>query len=194
MSRGGVFLISLTPKGDGSIPDEEKRIMAAIGAWLRVNGEGIYGTRPWKLTGEGTPAAELVVERMKRGKRKTSWDYNRLRRDGSEVRFTRKGNTLYAFVIGWPESGEVTVKALARGGVTKDGEGIKDVSMLGSAAAVRWQQTAEGLTIRFPQRKPCKVAYGFRITVGGSLDDSPRRTIDDGVRRLGDFPVYDTKR
>ena len=194
VSRGGIFLLSLTPKGDGSIPDEEKRIMAKIGAWLRVNGEGIYGTRPWKVPGEGTPVSSLRQIRRRRKGEQAIWNYRLLVENGKDVRFTRKDNTLYAFVLGVPPGRIITVKALAKGNVAKGGKGIKAVAMLGSEAKIEWSQTAHGLTLNFPDALPCEVAYGFRIIVDGTLDDSPRQTLDDGIRRVGDFPVYDAER
>jgi len=194
VSRGGIFLLSLTPKGDGSIPDEEKRIMAKIGAWLRVNGEGIYGTRPWKVPGEGTPVAKIRQVRKKGKGEHATWNYKLLVENGRDVRFTRKDNTLYAFVLGVPPGRTITVAALARGNVAKGGGGVKAVTMLGSEAKIEWDQTAQGMTLHFPDALPCEVAYGFRITVNGTLDDSPRQALHDGVRRVGDFPVYDTDR
>jgi len=195
VSRGGIFLISLTPKGDGSIPDEEKFIMGKIGDWLKVNGEGIYGTRPWKVSGEGTPVSEIynvIKEGPKAGK--AHWDYNLIVESGRDVRFTRKDNTLYAFVIGTPEGRRITINTLAKGNVEKNGKGIKNVTMLGSNEKIRWEQTAEGLTLHFPSQLPCEVACGFKIEVNGTLDDSPRPKIDDGFERVGDFPIYNSER
>ncbi|MGD8240936.1 MAG: alpha-L-fucosidase, partial [Armatimonadota bacterium] len=183
VSRGGIFLVSLTPKGDGSIPDEEKLIMGNIGEWLRVNGEGIYGTRPWKVVGEGTPVSEI---RQVGEDGKARWEYRRIQESGRDVRFTRKGNVLYAFVIGEPERGRITIKSLARGNVEKSGKGIKSIAMLGSDEKLEWEQTAEALALHFPTRLPCEVAYGFRIEVDGELDDSPRPRPDDGIERVED--------
>lgn len=190
VSRGGVFLISLTPKGDGSIPDEEKFIMGKIGDWLRVNGEGIYSTRPWKVSAEGTPVSEIRQVRKKGKSDRAIWKFEMLIENGRDVRFTRKDNNLYAFVLGVPEGGSITVKTLARGNVEKNGKGIKRISMLGSKENIKWEQTAQGLTLHFPSVLPCEVAYGFKIEVDGKLDDSPRPKIDDGIERFGDFPMY----
>jgi len=191
VSRGGVFLISLTPKGDGSIPDEEKLIMGKIGEWLRVNGEGIYGTRPWKVCGEGTPASD--IRRVGEGG-KARWEYRLIQESGKDVRFTRKGNALYAFVIGKPEGGSLSIRSLARGSVEKSGRGIKSIAMLGSDETIQWEQSAEALTLHFPAELPCEVAYGFRIQVNGGLDDSSRLPPADGIERVGDFPVYSSER
>ena len=200
VSRGGILLLSLTPKGDGSIPAEEIRIMQGIGAWLKVVGEGIYKTRPWKIVGEGIDVDQIrsVTEDPKRpGQQKASWQFQKLEASqGEAVRFTRSKDygSLYAFVIGIPQNGRVTVKALRRGNVEKNGRGIRSVSLLGSNATIDWEQTTQGLTITFPSQLPCKVAYGFKIKVKGQLDDAAREQFDDGIRRKGDWPIYNSKR
>ncbi len=200
VSRGGILLLSLTPKGDGSIPAEEVRIMRGIGDWLKVVGEGIYKTRPWKIVGEGVDVDQIrtVIDDPKRaGQRKASWEYQRLEASqGQAIRFTRSKDysTLYAFVIGKPASGRVTVKSLRKGNVEKHGKGIRSVSLLGSKASIDWKQTAAGLTIRFPKTLPCEVAYGFKIKVNGRLDNAPREAFEDGIRRKGEWPIYNSKR
>jgi alpha-L-fucosidase len=196
VSRGGILLLSLTPKGDGSIPPEEIRIMREIGDWLKVVGEGIYGTRPWKTVGEGIGVEKLrnVVPDTKRpGEFKASWKFQALEAcKGEAVRFTHSKDfsRLYAFVIGVPDSGRITINTLRKGNVEKTGKGIRSVELLGSTQNIEWNQTNAGLTITFPENLPCKVAYGFRIKVNGRLDDAPREQFDDGIKRKGDWPVY----
>jgi len=200
VSRGGILLLSLTPKGDGSIPAEEVRILREIGDWLKVVGEGIYATRPWKTPAEGIGVEQLrrvAPDTKRKGQSKASWKFETLEASrGEAIRFTRSKDfgTLYAFVIGVPDGGTVTIKTLRRGNVEKNGKGIRSVSMLGSDATIDWKQTAEGLTIAFPEQLPCKVAYGFKIKVNGRLDDSPRQPFDDGIKRKGDWPVYNSRR
>ena len=167
-ARGGIFFLSLTPKGDGSIPDEEKEIMSKIGAWLKINGEAIYSTRRWKKPAEGTPISELVVEKKsKKGKMKFHWDWKKLRAKGEDFRFLKKKNTLYTVVLGWPKAGMVKIKTLAKGNVSS--KGIKNITMLGSKEKIKWEQKKDGLTIYFPKKKPCDVAYSFRIEPTGKL-------------------------
>lgn len=187
VSRGGIFLLSLTPKGDGSIPEEEKFIMAKIGDWVRINGEAIYGTRPWKVAGEGTSAAELIE--LKNNKKNTSWDFWKIVENGKDVRFTQKNNTLYTFILGWPVAEKISIKSLAKGNVTIESQGIKQITMLGSNESIKWEQTQEGLTLHFPAKKPCEVAYTFKVEVNGQLDNTVPK-IDNGVKRIGNFPVF----
>ena len=199
-ARGGIMLLSLTPNGDGSIPDEDVRIMREIGDWLRVNAEGIYATRPWKTVAEGIRVDQIrkVAFNQRRGADSVSWKFQDLENsEGEAIRFTRSKDyqSLYAFVIGVPQSGKVTIKTLRKGNVAKNGRGIAAVSLLGSDARVDWEQTAEGLTLTFPQNLPCEVAYGFKIgVVGGRIDDTPREELYDPIARRGNWPVFNSTR
>ena len=199
-ARGGIMLLSLTPKGDGSIPEEEKEIMRGIGDWLKVNGEGIYGTRPWKTVAEGIDVDQIREEGFneRRGKVGASWSFQTLEDSrGQAFRFTRSKDhkNLYVFVVGVPESGDVTIKTLRKGNVSKDGKGILSVEMLGTDEKIEWEQTDDGLNLVFPENLPCKVAYGFRITPKGKMvDDAPRELLEDPIERKGDWPVFNSKR
>ena len=165
VSRGGILFLSLTPKGDGSIPDQEVKIMKGMGDWLKVNGEAIYGTRKYKIFGEGP--AELIqwLERRQGYK----WDWSDL--SAKDVRYTmsKDQKTLYATVLGWPEDGKYVMKTFAKGGEISTKGGIKKIEMLGSSEKIKWEQTKDGLTIWFPQEKPCDIAYSFKISVKGEL-------------------------
>lgn len=199
-ARGGIMLLSLTPKGDGSIPDEEKKIMREIGDWLKVNGEGIYATRPWKVVEEGITAKDIRVEEFseRRDKVSVKWEFNDLEKSqGEAFRFTRSKDykTLYAFVIGVPEDGIAHINTLRSGNVAKNGKGIKSITMLGSDEKISWEQTGESLNIIFPDELPCDVAYGFKIVPrGGLVDDAKREQLDDKVVRKGDWPIFESAR
>ena len=104
-AKGGNLLLNIGPRADGTIPEEAERTLLEIGRWLEVNGEAIYGTRPWKIYGEGP--TQVVAGSFK--------DTERATFTGQDFRFTTKGNTLYAIALAWPESGTLNVRALGRG-------------------------------------------------------------------------------
>ncbi len=157
VSRGGIFLLSLTPKGDGSIPPQEQEIMRGIGRWLKVNGEAIYGTRPWTVYAEG-PTRARGVKRRNSGETGEQWDW-RKKFTPADIRFTTKGDTLYAIALAWPQDGTLIVKSLAGG----RGQ-VKQVTLLGHGGELSWSQTDQGLVVRLPESKPCDHAFTLRIS------------------------------
>ncbi|MHC4517322.1 MAG: alpha-L-fucosidase [Planctomycetota bacterium] len=157
VSRGGIFLLSLTPKGDGSIPEEEQKIMRGMGRWLQTNGEAIYGTRRWKVVGEGA----AVMMKYNETKRRMDWNY-RQEFSARDIRFTRNGDRLYAIALNWPENGRVSIESLKKGSNLYPGT-IDSVVLLGGSAPVGWKRTAQALEIALPEDKPCAHAYAFRI-------------------------------
>ena len=150
VSKNGVLLLNIGPKADGTITDEQTDILLAIGEWLNVNGEAIYGTRCWKKFGEG--ATESTKGAFTDN---TATPYT-----ASDIRFTTKGNDFYAIALGW--ANETLVKSLSRA-VVADAK-ILSVQMLGADEKIAWTQTDEGLKLSFPQAKPCRFAYAFKIT------------------------------
>ena len=126
VSKNGNLLINIGPRADGTIPEVMAACLRRVGEWLRVNGEAIYGSRYWDVP-----------------------------RDG-DVRFTRKGNVLYAIALEWPED-PLTLTSLA-------GKEVLKVEMLGLGEPVKWRQVPEALVIDPPSQRPCRYAYTFRIT------------------------------
>ena len=93
VSKNGGLLLNIGPKADGTIPEREVQMLREIGAWLQVNGEAIYGTRPWKIYGEGPTLTEEGPMREREDKPMTAAD----------IRYTTKGSTLYAIALDWPK-------------------------------------------------------------------------------------------
>ncbi|MBI9018888.1 MAG: alpha-L-fucosidase [Phycisphaerae bacterium] len=162
VSRGGCLMLSISPKGDGSIPDEQQKILLDMGKWLAVNGKGIYGTRKWKIETEG----ELDKILIKTGK-KTLWNFDGTC-DANDVRFTCKGDKLFGFILGWPEDGKVVIKSLGTDVKVASG-GIADVKLMGYDGKLKWSRSKDGLAIEMPDEKPCEHAFGFEIIVKGKL-------------------------
>lgn len=154
VSKNGALLLNVGPKPDGTIPEPEQDILLEIGRWLEVNGEAIYGTRPWVIFGEGpTEVPEGGFS-----------DTKRLEFTAEDVRFTTKGDTLYAIVMAWPESRQATIKALAAGSPHAP-QDISTVKLVGSAAPVAWTRDGSGLHVTLPAEKPCDHAFALRVSL-----------------------------
>jgi alpha-L-fucosidase len=150
VSKNGNLLLNIGPKSDGTIPDEVKQVLLAVGGWLKVNGEAIYGTRPWTQFGEGP--TQVVAG--------TFHDTDTKPYTARDFRFTTKGETLYATEMAWPTDGKAVIHALASApGQAK----VESVALLGSDAPVAFEQTAQGLVLHVPGAPPTPYASCFRI-------------------------------
>ncbi|MEM7315775.1 MAG: alpha-L-fucosidase [Planctomycetota bacterium] len=152
VSKNGCLLLNIGPKSDGTIPEQEQKMLREIGAWLKINGEAIYSSRPFEVYGEGPTGT--ATGHLSENKNKPF---------GSEdFRFTtNKGNT-YAFMLDKPKSGEALIKSLKKNSPYLAGP-IKSVSMLGSDSQIEWKQTDEGLVIKLPGKLPSPHAVTFKI-------------------------------
>lgn len=157
VSKNGFLLLNVGPRADGTITAEARGRLLGMGDWLRINGEGIYGTSPWVVSGEGPTELE------KAGPFNES---NTMRYTSEDIRFTSKGDVLYATVLDWPKE-KVLIKSLAhKREIWKVGlypSEIESVIMLGDGTPLRWSLGAEGLMIEPPARKPCEHAFVFKI-------------------------------
>jgi len=153
VSKNGILLLNIGPKPDGTIPEPEQEILLGIGRWLELNGEAIYGTRPWKVYGEGP--TQVVAG--------TFNDTKRSAFTAQDIRFTAKPGVVYAIALDWPQ-GEMKIAALRKGSDLLD-RPIKSVTMLGSDEALRWSQTDAGLVVSPPAKRPCEYAVTLKITL-----------------------------
>lgn len=130
VSKGGNLLINIGPKADGTIAEVMQGRLRGVGTWLEANGEAIYATRPWSVYGEGPTRKEFG-----------SWDNQEgeYMFKAGDVRFTRKGNVLYAILLEWPDD-EIIINSLK-------GIKINKLSMLGSDKNIQWKQTDNGLSV-----------------------------------------------
>lgn len=160
VSKNGSFLLNIGPKADGIIPPQVQQTLLEIGQWLNVNGEAVYGTRPWVKFGEG--AVQTATG--------SHSDASQIQYTAQDIRFTTKGSNLYATSLAWTD-GSIVIKSFAKNYVKN--LKVKNVSMLGTKQKIVWQQTDEGLKITFPKEKPGKFAYSFKIQLEGLVISNP---------------------
>jgi alpha-L-fucosidase len=155
VSKNGNLLLNIGPRPDGTIPEEVQGVLRDVGSWLKVNGEAIYGTRPWKTFGEGPT-------KVRAG---SFHDTDTAGYTAQDFRFTAKGKTLYAIELGWPSGGQAVIHSL--GSSAMNGQTVLSVTLLGREAQVAFRQEALGLRIELPAEAPGKYAYAFRIVLDG---------------------------
>jgi alpha-L-fucosidase len=153
VSTNGNLMLNIPLPGDGYPDEDELKLLDALARWIETNGEGIYGTRPWAVYGEGPSTTGG-------GRRGMGGDVRSY--TAEDVRFTRKGEIVYAFLMGWPADGKATVKSLAAGSENFPKQ-IAKVEMLG-AGDVKFTRDASGLVVTLPQQKPGDFAYALKIT------------------------------
>jgi alpha-L-fucosidase len=165
VSKNGNLLLNVSPKADGTIPEEQKDILLTIGAWLRNYGEAIYATRAWETYGEGPTrmgAAHGVMGPPREG-------------TAADVRYTRsKDNAaLYAILLGWDEGqGNITLGALSSDRI--DGSALRSVALIGQAGAflpLDYEQDEQGLHVQLPARPFEELAYVLKLGFDGGIPD-----------------------
>ena len=138
VSKNGCMLLDIGPKVDGTFPEESERILLELGDWLRVNGEAIYGTRPFSTYGEG-PTRNVGGSGFTEDKDKPY--------TGQDVRYTTKDNALYAIFLGKPDRTitlkSVNPKALPAGRIHK-------IQVIGSGEEVNWRAEGDGIQLEIP--------------------------------------------
>mgnify|MGYP001946362301 CR=1 FL=1 len=139
ISKNGNLCLNISPKADGTIPENQQAVLRNIGKWLKINGDAVYGTRAWELFGEG-PSVE---------DNKSDYDF----------RFTKKGDKiLYAFYVRW-QGNNAIIKSFSTENIGK----VKEVELLGFKK-VSFTQTRNGLEIILPDKNPNEDISVFKIS------------------------------
>ncbi len=158
VSKNGNLLMNIGPRSDGTIPDEVQQVLRDVGGWLKINGDAIYGTRPWTIYGEGPTKVAAGSFQDTKTQEYTAEDF----------RFTTKGNDLYAIELAWPSGNEAIIHSMA--GDALKGKQIQSVALLGTAAALTYKLQPDGLHIQLPAKPSENYAYAFRVV----LDSQPK--------------------
>jgi alpha-L-fucosidase len=159
VSKNGNLLLSIPVRGDGTIDGDEEAVVEGIAKWMDRNRECIFGTRPWKVFGEGpaSAGAALSAQGFNEGKGKPF--------TAQDVRFTQKGSVLYVIQMGWPTNG-VNITSLGASAKLLD-QKIGNIELLGSKEKIKWNQTDDALVISQPDTEPNDFAVVFKISLRG---------------------------
>lgn len=153
VSKNGVMLLNISPKADGTIPENQRVVLLGLGDWLKTNGEAIYNTRPWIIAAEG-PTAEPSGGFEDRN------EFLALEYSAKDIRYTaaKDGKTVYAITLGRPDAGAPILLKSFSG---KAGQ-VADVELL-SGRTVKWRAKTDGLWINVDSRLMGEIAMVFKI-------------------------------
>ncbi len=152
VSKNGNLLLNIGPKPDGEISQEQVSVLLGIGDWLKINGEGIFDTRPWEIAEEGptvSPSGSFT-------------DNKPVQYTANDIRFLSKGKILYAFCLDVPTDNKIMIRALGMNAYPSGK--ITKIELLGSTESIKWVRQADKLIINTPKALPCKEAIGFKLT------------------------------
>lgn len=152
VSKNGAVLLNITPKANGEIPEPVKERLLEMGHWLKINGEAIYGTRTFKIYGEGD--AEVIEGHLSENENADN--------TAKDIRFTTKGDTLYAIVLDWPSTGELVINSLKKGNTLYVNE-IDSIQLLGHEGSLSFSTDDAGLKVKLPDNKVGEHAFAFKI-------------------------------
>lgn len=153
VSKNGALMLNVSPMANGIIPQNQQDILLEIGAWLKINGEAIYGSRPWFVFGEGPTKQE-----------KSGMFLDKITYTPQDVRYTKNGNTIYAIILGWPgNNAPITLTAFTKSVLEENIPKAQQISILGFNGVVPFTQNSEGLHFKTPNEKINDHAFVIKI-------------------------------
>ena len=146
IAKNGTMLLNILQRPDGTIDEQAGWILDELAAWFAINSEAVYGTRPWRVSGEGhsfVTIAGFTEEQV-------NWQ-------DDDFRFVQKDGRLYAFVMKPEHRRHTVITSLT------EAEHVRSVRLLG-AGEVPFRQYCGVLTIDLPERMPGRYAVALEIT------------------------------
>jgi alpha-L-fucosidase len=152
-------MLNIPVRGDGSIDEKERKVVEGITAWMKANSESIYGTRPWKIFGEGPAqqkSAKLDGPGFNEGKGKEFTH--------EDIRFATKADVLYATAMGLPADGKLVIKSLGRDSEYFQKE-IQKVEWLPTKQSLTFERNENGLAVSLPEKTSDELNYANVIKI-----------------------------
>ena len=151
VSKNGNLLLDIPLKPDGALNADEEKLLDDMAGWMKINGEALFGSRPFKIYGENGSEASTQ-------ERSTKQKFG-----VSDVRFTVKGDSLYVLTLGPIPEPEIRIAALRESSPYVEGK-IQDVTLLGYDGQIEWSQTADALVIKTPSLEASALTGVFKIS------------------------------
>ena len=162
VSKNGNLCLNVPLRGNGAIDSDELAIVQGIAAWMQTHSEGIYGSRPYTVFGEGPPE-EVTTGGFNEG--------NGRPYTAEDIRFMTRDGRLYAYALGWPQDGVLRIRTLGIKSATPVAK-VARVEAVGSDAPLKFEQTQEALLITLPDARRNEIATGVRISADRGLVQS----------------------
>ena len=148
ISKNGTMLLNILQLPDGTIDDEAKYILQELAAWFEIYQEGVYHTRPWKVSGEGL--TKVLIDGFRENK--TEWNEG-------DYRFVQKGSTVYAFMMAQPKGGAAVLRSF------NEGEVVTGVRLLG-VGGVEFSHNYGVLSVKLPDKLPTEYVNCLAVELG----------------------------
>lgn len=154
VSKNGNLLLNIPIHAEGTLDQTATDFLNEVGEWMDINGDAIYGTRPWAVFGKGY--GTIKPHDLKSCLKAT------------DIRYTTKDGVLYAFIMDWPEKGKPIVMEFVteifQPGLQHPSGKIECVELLGSQEDLQWNPNGNGLKVTMPEKRPCEHAYVLKIS------------------------------